>query len=410
VTPRRIVVVGASLAGLRTVEALRREGFDGEIVVLGAEEHLPYDRPPLSKAVLAGKWDADRTALRKPESYAELGAEWRLGAPATGIHLEERAVLANGERVPFDAAVIATGAAPRSLPGSAGTGSAGMPGVHVLRTIDDSLAIRSAFDAGARVAVVGAGFIGGEVAATARARGLDVAMIEALPVPLEHSLGADMGRVVAQVHRDHGVDVRLGASVEAIEGSGRVERVKLRDGSHVDADVVVVGIGVSPVTGWLEGSGLALSDGVVCDQCCRATLADGRVAPGVFAVGDVARWTNPRFGESMRIEHWTHATESADAVAAALLAGEDAEPYAPIPYFWSDQFDVKIQYAGRARPDDEMVVVDGDVEERRFVALYGRGDRLTGVLGFSRPRLVMKYRRMMRDGTTFQEATREAEG
>jgi NADPH-dependent 2,4-dienoyl-CoA reductase/sulfur reductase-like enzyme len=396
---RDVVVVGASLAGLRTVEALRREGFEGRIVVLGAEEHLPYDRPPLSKEVLAGKWDAERTALRKVESYAELDAEWRLGVAATELDLSGRAVVAGSERFPFDAAVIATGAEPRALPGMAD-----VAGIHVLRTLDDCLAVRHAFDAGARVAVVGAGFIGGEVAATARTRGLDVTMIEALPVPLERAIGAEMGRTVAQVHRDHGVDVRLGVSVEGIDGAGRVERLRLGDGSACAADVVLVGIGVGPRTGWLEGSGLALQDGVVCDERCRATLAGGGLAPGVFAVGDVARWTNPRYAESMRIEHWTHATESADAVAAAILQGDSAEPYAPIPYFWSDQFDVKIQYAGRARPDDEMRIVDGALGERRFVALYGRENRITGVLGFSRPRLVMKYRRLMRDGIGFAEA------
>ena len=395
----RVVVVGASLAGLRTVEALRREGFGGRIVVLGAEKHLPYDRPPLSKEVLAGKWDPDRTALRKPESYDELDAEWHLGHPATALDLEGGAIVAGSERFPFDAAVIATGAEPRALPGTED-----VTGVHVLRSLEDCLAVRSAFDAGARVAIVGAGFIGGEVAATARARGLEVTVIEALPVPLERSLGADLGRAIAQVHREHGVDLRLGISVDALEGDGRVERVRLGDGSACDADVVVVGIGVVPRTGWLEGSGVALRDGVVCDECCRATLESGGVAPGVFAVGDVARWTNALYGESMRIEHWTHATESADAVAAAILAGDAAQPYAPIPYFWSDQFDVKIQYAGRARPDDEMRVVDGAIEDHRFVALYGRDDRVTGVLGLSRPRLVMKYRRMMREGITFEEA------
>lgn len=395
----RVVVVGGSLAGLRTVEALRREGFDGSITVLGAEVHLPYDRPPLSKAVLAGKWGAERTALRKEETYGELGAEWRLGQAATALDLADKTVVAGNERIPFDAVVIATGAEPRMLPNPTS-----LDGIHALRTLEDSLAVRSALDAGARVAVVGAGFIGGEVAATARTRGLDVSLIEALPVPLERAIGADMGRNVAQVHEDHGVDVRLATSVEAFEGSQRVERVRLGDGSAIDADVVVVGIGVAPRTEFLNDSGLTIDNGVVCDERCRATRADGTIIPGVFAVGDVLRWMNPRYAESMRIEHWTHATESADAVAGAILAGDGAEPYAPIPYFWSDQFDVKIQYAGRARPDDEMRVVDGAVADRRFVALYGREDRITGVLGFSRPRLVMKYRRMMRDGVGFTEA------
>jgi len=394
--PRHVVVVGASLAGLRTVEALRRSGFGGRVTVLGAERELPYDRPPLSKEVLAGKWDPARAALRKPESYAELDADWRLGTPATGLDVAGRAVLAAAERMPFDALVIATGATPRRLPGVPP-----LRGVHVLRTLDDCLAVRDAFDRGARVAVVGAGFIGGEVAATARARGLEVTLIEALPVALERQLGAEMGGHVAALQRDCGVDVRLGVAVAGLEGGERVEAVRLADGSRVAADVVVVGIGVAPETRWLEGSGLALEDGVRCDDRCRAS------APGVFAAGDVARWWNPRYGEAMRVEHWSHATEHADAAVASLLAGPGpCEPFAPVPYFWSDQHGGKIKLAGRIRPGDEVRVVDGAVAERRFVALYGREGRLTAALGFSRPRLVMQYRKLIRDGASFEEALR----
>jgi NADPH-dependent 2,4-dienoyl-CoA reductase/sulfur reductase-like enzyme len=392
--PGRVVVVGASLAGLRSVEALRRRGYAGRITVIGAERELPYDRPPLSKEVLAGKWDAARTALRKPESYAELDADWRLGAAAGALDLAGRAVQVGDARVPYDALVIATGAAPRCLPGAPP-----LAGVHVLRSLDDGLAIRAGFDAGARVAVVGAGFIGGEVAATARARGLEVTLIEALPAPLERQLGAEMGGHVIALHRDHGVDVRVGVGVAALEGSGRVECVRLADGSLVAADLVVVGIGVAPATGWLEGSGLAVADGVVCDEYCRAS------APGVFAAGDVARWRHPGYGESLRIEHWTNATEQADAVAAALLAGESpCEPYAPLPYFWSDQHGVKLQLAGRALPGDRVQVVDGSPAEGRFVALYGRGEAFHAVLGWNRPRLVMQYRRMLRDGASWRDA------
>jgi 3-phenylpropionate/trans-cinnamate dioxygenase ferredoxin reductase component len=384
--PARVVVAGASLAGLRTVEALRRLGYAGSITVLGAEPHLPYDRPPLSKEVIAGKWDAERTALRKPGSYAELGAEWRLGTPATGLDVRGSAVLCGEERVPFDALFIATGCTPRRLPG------APLEGVHVLRTIEDAHAIRRAFDAGARVAVVGAGFIGGEVAATARGRGLPVTMIEALPAPLERQLGAAMGARVVALHRDHGVDLRVGVGVAALEGHGRVERVRLADGSLVDADLVVVGIGVTPNTGWLAHSHVALSDGVVCDAHCRTNV------PGVYAVGDVARWHHGGYGEHLRIEHWTNATEMADAAAAALLAGSgEAPPYSPVPYFWSDQFGVKMQLAGRALPGDAVSLVDGSLEERRFVALYRREGKLTAVLGWNRPRIVMQHRKELRE-------------
>jgi 3-phenylpropionate/trans-cinnamate dioxygenase ferredoxin reductase subunit len=389
----QVVVVGASLAGLRSVEALRRRGYAGRIVVLGAEREWPYDRPPLSKEVLAGKWDPERTALRKPESYAELDAEWRLGLAATALDLPGRSVLAGAARIPYDALVIATGATPRRL------AAPPLEGVHVLRSLEDAVAIRRGLDAGARVAVVGAGFIGGEVAATARGRGREVTLIEALPAPLERQLGDEMGAQVVALHRDHGVDVRVGVGVAGFEGAARVERVRLADGSAVDADLVVVGIGVAPATRWLEGSGLRVEDGVVCDERLRAS------APGVFAAGDVARWPHPEFGGTVRIEHWTNATEQADAAVESLLAGEGpCAPFAPVPYFWSDQYDVKIQLAGRALPGDELRLVDGSLAERRFVVLYGRAGRLVAVLGWNRPRLVMQYRRMLREGATFEAA------
>jgi 3-phenylpropionate/trans-cinnamate dioxygenase ferredoxin reductase subunit len=400
VTPlRRVVVVGASLAGLRAVEALRRRGFDGEVVVLGGEPHLPYDRPPLSKEVLAGKWDAERTRFRPPENYDELDSEWRLGTRAAGLDLEGRAVLLQGgERVPFDGLVLSCGAAPRRL-----RGAEGLDGVHVLRSLDDALAIRGALDGGARVAVVGAGFIGAEVAATCRGRGLDVSLIETLPAPLARVLPPALGERMAALHRDHGVRLSCGVPVAGLEGRGRVERVRLADGSAVEADCVVVGIGVVPETGWLEGSGLALEDGVLCDERCAAS------APGVVAAGDVARWRNPRLGETLRLEHWTNATEMAEAAAARLLAGESGaaaylEPYAPVPYFWSDQYGVKIQLAGRAEPGDEMHVVDGSLAEERFAVLFSRAGRLVGALGLGRPRLVMRFKRLLREGASLEEA------
>lgn len=392
----KVVVVGASLAGLRSVEALRRLGFEGGIVCVGAEAHRPYDRPPLSKDVLAGKWDAERTSLCTPEAWHDLAVDWRLGARATGLDLDARELLVGAERVPFEALVVATGTTARTLPGTPA-----LAGIRTLRTLEDCLALRRDLDGSPRVAVVGAGFIGGEVAATCRRRGLEVALIEALPVPLARQLGADMGMRVADAHRDEGVDVRLGTAVAGFEGEGRVEAVRLEDGSRIPADVVVVGIGVSPETGWLANSGLALDDGVVCDRFCEAS------APGIFAAGDVARWEHPELGH-IRVEHWTNATEQADVVAANLLAGAaegQRSAYAPVPYFWSDQYELKIQFAGRRQPDDEVRVVDGSLEERRFVVAFGQGDRLNAVLGFGRPRIVMKYRRMLREGVGFEEAT-----
>lgn len=390
----RVVVVGGSLAGLRAAEALRRRGFEGRLTVLGEEPHLPYDRPPLSKELLAGKWEPERTFLTSEEKLAPLEVDWRLGVRAAALEPGERAVvLEGGERVPFDGCVIATGAAPRALPGVAP-----MEGVHLLRTLDDALAIRAELERGPRVAVVGGGFIGAEVAATCRERGLEVTLLEALPTLLGGALDPETGEWLAALHREHGVEVRCGARVAGFEGGRRVERVRLAEGSAVPADVVVVGIGVAPRTDWLEGSGLELGDGVVCDVACRA-------APGVVAAGDVARWWHPRLGRSLRVEHWTNATEQADAAAATLLAGEgEAEAFAPVPFFWSDQLGARIRFAGEAAKHDATRVVAGGPDEARFLRLYGREGRLTGALGVNRARLVAKARTLLREGCGFEDA------
>ena len=391
-----MVVVGASLAGLRAVEALRERGYDGRLCLVGAEPHLPYDRPPLSKQLLAGTWGTERVGLRDGGSYDELDLDLRLGRRATGLDLVAGEVaLDGGERLGFDGLVIATGARPRTL-----RGTPALAGIHTLRTLDDCLAIRAELEAGARLCVVGAGFIGAEVAATARRRGLEVTLLEALPVPLVRGLGEEMGAACSALHLDEGVDLRCGVTVIAFEGRGRVERVRLSDGSAVAADVVVVGVGVAPVTDWLEWSGLTLDDGVVCDATC-AVLGASRV----YAAGDVARWHNPRYGERMRVEHWTNAAEQGVAAAANLLAGPGAaEPFAPVPFFWSDQYDTKIQLVGHTRPGDEVRLAHGSVEERRFVALYGRAGRLVAALAFSWPRLLMSYRHLLAEGTTWEDA------
>jgi 3-phenylpropionate/trans-cinnamate dioxygenase ferredoxin reductase subunit len=404
---RSVAIVGMSLAGLRAAEALRRAGFDGRVSAIGGEPHLPYDRPPLSKDLLAGRWEPDEIALRK-QGVDDLDLDWKLGRAAVALDLSARAIeLDGGARVDFDGLVIATGSEPRRLPAS--VVPADLDGVFVLRTLDDALAIRSRLDAKPRVVVIGAGFIGAEVAATCRGRGLDVTVLEALPQPMVRGLGPEIGAVCAALHRDNGVDLRLGVGVEAVEGDGRVERVRLADGSRIDADVLVVGIGVRPATDWLEGSGLTLSDGVVCDETLLA-------APGVVAAGDVARWPNPLFdGESMRLEHWTNATEQSVAAAERLLAGEGdgvanggAQPFAPVPFVWSDQYDVKIQSVGRFNADDELHVAHGTLAERRFVALFGRAGRLVGALGFGRPRQVMQYRRMISERGSFAAALEHA--
>ena len=396
---RTVVVVGASLAGLRATETLRREGFDDRIVLVGAEPHLPYDRPPLSKQLLAGEWEPQDLALRRTP-YDELDVELRLGVRATALDAAGRLLTLEGdESLPFDGALLATGAAPRTLPGTPD-----LDGIFVLRTVDDALDLRARLDARPRVVVVGAGFIGSEVAATCRMRGLEVTVLEALPAPLVRGLGPVLGMVCGELHRDHGVDLRLGVGVAAIEGDDKVERVRLDDGSTVEADIVVVGVGVAPVTDWLEGSGLVLDNGIVCDETLLA-------APGIVAAGDVARWPNPMFdGEVMRLEHWTNAAEQGVAAARRLLVaeGDAPEAYAPVPFVWSDQYDRKIQTVGHFRGDDEMEVVYGSLDERRFVAVFGRDDRLVGALGFSMPAKVMQYRRMIDERASFADALERA--
>ena len=372
----------------------------GRVVLVGAEHHLPYDRPPLSKELLAGTSTPDEALLRPADHYEDRAIELVLGTMATGLDLDRRLVhlaVAGAEVAPlaFDGLVIATGAAPRRLPGTSA-----LAGVHVLRTLDDCLAVSAALDESPRVVVVGAGFIGAEVAATCRGRGLEVTVVEALPVPLAKAVGPDIGAALAELHRDHGVALRTGVGVAALEGSGRVERVALADGSAVEADLVVVGVGVKPQTAWLAGSGLTLDDGVVCDAACVA-------APGVVAAGDVARWDNRLFGRLMRVEHWTNAVEQGTAAATSLLAaaaGERPPSFAPVPYFWSDQYGLRIQYVGASRPGDEMVVVDGSLDDRRFVAVYGREGRIVAALAVGRARRLMAYRRMIAERGPWEEA------
>jgi 3-phenylpropionate/trans-cinnamate dioxygenase ferredoxin reductase subunit len=393
-----VAVVGASLAGLRAAETLRAEGHTGPVVLIGAEPHLPYDRPPLSKQFLAGTWGLDRVLLRPSEKISALGLDLRLGHRAGSLDLEGHTLeLDDGHHLGFDGLVLATGAQPRPLPGPAAPA-----GVHLLRTLEDSLAIgRAARQEGARVVVVGAGLIGSEVAATCRGFGARVTVVEALEQPVARVLGLAMGAVCGALHTDHDVELLTNVGVAALrtraDGAG-VGAVELDDGRVLDADVVVVGIGVVPATAWLEGSGLEIANGVVAD----ATL---HVADDVVVAGDTARWFDQGVGAHIRIEHWTNAAEQGVAAARNLLAGRaDATPYVPVPYFWSDQYDVKIQVLGHPGPDDEVVVVEGSVPERRFVALYGKAGRFTAALGFSRPRQLMGYRPLLEAGASFDDA------
>ncbi|MBV9285168.1 MAG: FAD-dependent oxidoreductase [Acidimicrobiia bacterium] len=393
-----VVVVGASLAGLRAAETLRGDGYDGRIVLVGAEEQLPYDRPPLSKQLLAGKVEVEQVSLCQGDRLDGLNLDLELGQRATALDLAAREVVVDDrDRISFDGLVIATGASPRQLPGVPP-----LEGIHLLRTLDDCLAIRADLErvvaGGGRVVIVGAGFIGSEVAATCHAAGAAVTVLEALATPLSRALGQDMGAACGALHYDNAVDLRLGTGVSGFHGTGRVESVLLADGTTVEAELVVVGVGVAPNTEWLGSSGLKIDNGVVCDST-------GHAAPGVVAAGDVARWHNPLFETDMRLEHWTNAAEGGIAAARALLAGPDkAEPYAPVPYFWSDQYKTKIQFVGHVHHSDEVRVVDGSVEDRKFLAVYSHAGRIVGALGFSRPKLVLQSRRLIAERLSVDEA------
>ncbi len=401
-----VVVVGASLAGLRACESLRQEGFEGGITLVGAETEIPYDRPPLSKKVLAGEWEPERIRLRKPDDFASLELSLRLGVRATALDTAARTLtLDDSTTLRYQGLVIATGATPRRLPGQPP-----LEGIVELRTLADSLALRDRLaDGTAHVIVIGAGFIGLEVAATARQRGCTVTVLEGAPAPLIRGLGTDMGIAAASVHGRNGVDLRCGVQVVAIEGDGtRVTGVRLGDGALVPADVVVVGIGVMPATDWLSDSGLALRDGIVCD----ATLNTG--VPGVYAAGDCARWPNEIFAGhddmEMRIEHWTNAAEQGAAAGRNLVRvdrGQEPEPYEAVPFFWSDQFDSRIQFVGRVHGGDDVHVFAGSLDGP-FAALYGWEGRLRGVLGVSMPKLVMPFRALVGRRAGWDEALAKA--
>lgn len=401
-SPKRIVIVGASLAGARAAHSVRAAGHDGPLTLIGAEPHLPYDRPPLSKEFLTGDQDPGTLALDPDGAYDDLDAEVMLSTHAVGLDTDARVVMVapaaggNAETVPFDGLVIATGAAARPLPGVGN-----MTGVHTLRTLDDSMAIREGLIAGARVAVVGGGFIGSEVAASAAARGCEVTVIEAAPAPLVRGLGAEMGTRVGALHSQNDVDLRLGIGVDGVLGTDRVEAVAMADGSRVPADLVVVGIGVVPNTAWLEGSGLLIDNGVVCDEtlCCGPQ--------GIYAVGDVARvgngWLGPLgVSEPIRVEHWTAAVEHGMAVGRNLVAPAEAQPYNSVPFVWSDQYDARIQIAGHPDADDEVEVLAGS--GRSFLAGYRRNGRLSGVMALDAIRPFVRFRRLLAAHPSWDDA------
>ncbi|MCG8970011.1 NAD(P)/FAD-dependent oxidoreductase [Streptomyces sp. CL12-4] len=379
---RTVTVVGASLSGLYAARELRSQGFDGRLVVVGDEPHRPYDRPPLSKDFLTGRAGEDQLALTDAEEIAGLDAEWLLGVRARGLDPRGRTVLlGDGRTVSTDGVVIATGASARRLPGDS------LAGVHTLRTLDDARALREELTRGPRrVVVIGGGFIGAETASSCAALGHAVTVVEAAPLPLVAQLGTEMAAVCAALHRRGGVDLVTGTFVAALHGTGAVTAVALADGRALPADVVVVGIGVTPGTSWLAGSSLVLQDGVLCDDGCVTAL------PEVVAVGDVARVGGTR------AEHWTSATEQPRVAVTNLLAGHTVESLRPVPYFWSDQYGARIQFAGRRQEGDTVRITEGGLTdgapaEDGFLARYERDGRTTAVLSVDRPRPFLRARR-----------------
>ncbi len=373
---REIVIVGGGLAAARTAEQLRRSEYSGRITIVSDEVHLPYDRPPLSKEVL--RKEADDVALKPREWYDEQDITLRLGSAATGLDTAARTLtLADGTGLGYDELVVATGLVPRRIPSFPD-----LEGIRVLRSFDESMALREHASSARHAVVIGAGFIGCEVAASLRGLGVDVTLVEPQPTPLAAVLGEQIGELVARLHRAEGVDVRLGVGVAEVRGHGHVDTVVLTDGTELPADLVVVGIGSRPATEWLAGSGVEVDDGVICDESGRTS------APHVWALGDVASWRDAT-GHQARVEHWSNVADQARAAVPAML-GREVPAVVVVPYFWSDQYDVKIQCLGEPEATDVVHLVEDD--GRKFLAYYERDGALVGVVGGGMPGKVMKVR------------------
>ena len=379
----RVVIVGASVAGLTAAEVLRRDGFKGDLTLIGDETHPPYDRPPLSKQVLRGAWEPHRVHLRDDQALEKLGARWRLGVRATGLDLDgRRLTTSDGDEVEYDGLVIATGVTPRRLP----CGHE-MSGVHLLRTIDDATSIRGALASDPVVVVIGAGFLGAEVAAVVREMDIDVTVVDPLDAPMVRQFGREIGGIFADLHRARGVRLMLAAEVAGLtEFNDRVSGVRLGSGVELRADLVVVAIGARPNVDWLTQSGLSLTNGIDCD-------ASGLAAPGVVAAGDVANWYSPRLGSRLRVEHRMNATEQGATAARTLLGIRRAVE--PVHFFWTDQYDVRVQAYGMPTDDAELEMVAGEPGTGKFAATYSRDGTVVGVVAWNMPGEARKLRHLL---------------
>jgi 3-phenylpropionate/trans-cinnamate dioxygenase ferredoxin reductase subunit len=387
VTEKGIVIVGGGLAAARTAEQLRRSEYSGRITIVSDEVHLPYDRPPLSKEVL--RKEVDDVALKPQEFYDEKDITLRLGSAAAGLDTAAQTVtLADGTVLGYDELVIATGLVPRRIPAFPD-----LEGIRVLRSFDESMALREHASEARHAVIVGAGFIGCEVAASLRSLGVDVVLVEPQPTPLASVLGERIGELVARLHRDEGVDVRTGVSVAEVRGQRHVDTVVLTDGTELATDLVVVGIGSRPATEWLEGTGVEVDNGVICDEAGRTG------APNVWALGDVASWRDAT-GHQARVEHWSNVADQARVVVPAML-GQDVPAAVVVPYFWSDQYDVKIQCLGEPQATDVVHLIEDD--GRKFLAYYERDGVVVGVVGGGMPGKVMKVRGKIAAATAIAE-------
>ncbi|MHA6969437.1 NAD(P)/FAD-dependent oxidoreductase (plasmid) [Glutamicibacter bergerei] len=394
------VIVGSSIGGVRTAQSLRLEGYEGRIVLVGEETELPYDKPPLSKSFLASTATEASICLLNQQQAQELGIELQLGHAATGVDITGNLLQLQGqEALHFDNLVVATGSSARSSPWG------DRPGIHVLRTLDDGRSLRGNLAKGGQLAVIGAGFIGAEAAATARMLGLQVTIVDPLPIPMSRIFNSEVGQWFGDLHRSNGVTTIFGTGVEAIDGEQGSFTLRLTNGQNLEAATVLVGIGAVPNDTWLESSGLLVDNGLVLDEYCRTVDA-----PHIYGVGDVARWRHQKHGEDIRIEHWTNAVEQAACVAYNITHPENPRAYTPVEYVWSDQHDWKIQVVGRVGGNAEQDIIGDPEVNGRFAALYTvDGTNLSGAAIVNWPKALLACRRGMGTGITVQELREKLE-